>query len=707
MSVPLRALAELLADASTRNALPADLIAYKSRVETEIAVLLRREEGTEAVAAVEQVASTMRWTRSGAYDQHVIGYRAQQSGPNVSMLSVFQTGWLNPTLYGNRLRIRTRSSRSVARSTLRGDGADTLPAVHPLAADRERYYTYSGGDTIVTIRVGDRTIPIAQVRVTPRSDITSPVVLFDGELDLDASRGTLVRMRGTFLRAGGSPRRFGGALGEAVAFIEYEQGERLGRFWLPARQRIELQATLPVIGDGRAVVRIVSRFNDMMVNDTVLSEATLAAADSLRAMSRRKLTFAPTDSVNRYDAWIAAVGALSDGMHSDDFLDVAPDRWRPYGLPRLDWVAPRAADIFHFNRVEGAYTGLGLKWSLRDAAPGVVVRANAGWAWNEQTVRGRLSVDRTRGLWTMEARGGRALDNTNDFRVPFDSGNSMGALLASQDPYDYVDRRSATLAAVRTTAKRGVLLRTEFGVADDRYRPATYLRGPLKGGKAYRPNRGVDEGRYVRTAALIEWHPDVSAEFVKPGVSARFSYERGDGTLAFQRVEARVVARRPLGPFVAIGRGDIGTVLGGHPPAQQLFELGEQQNLPGYLDKEFAGTRAAVLRGSLQYTSPFLRQPIRVRRFFLPAVAPGLSVGVQSGWTEAPTAAARAAIDRLAVIDPSSLALWAPVSRPSAGIRASVTAGLRLFSGGAFLGVTRPVDQSARWKALITFGQQW
>ena len=485
---PRRALTELLADASARNVLPVDLIAYKSRVETEISVLLRREEGTEAVAAVEQVASTMRWTRSGANDQHVIGYRAQQSGPNVSMLSVFQTGWLSPTLYGNRLRIRTRSPRSRARATVRGDGADTLPAVHPLAADRARYYTYAGGDTIVTIRVGDRSIPIVQVRVNPRADITSPVVLFDGELDLDASRGTLVRMRGTFLRAGGTPRRFGGALGEAVAFIEYEQGERLGRFWLPAKQRIELQATLPVLGDGRAVIRIVSRFSDMMVNDTVLSAETLAAADSLRGMSRRKLTFATIDSVNRYGAWISSLGALSEGMHSDDFLDVAPDRWRPVGMPRLDWVVPRAADLFHFNRVEGAYTGFGFKWSLRDAAPGVVVRANAGWAWTEQTARGRLSVERKRGLWTVEARGGRSLDNTNDFRVPFDSGNTLGALLASQDPYDYVDRRSATLAAVRTTAKRGLLLRTELGVADDRYRPATYLRGPLKGGSMTAPS---------------------------------------------------------------------------------------------------------------------------------------------------------------------------------------------------------------------------
>ena len=704
-ATPLRALAELLADANRRNVLPRDLMAYKSHVETEISVVLRREEGTEAIAAVEQVASTLRWTRSGEYDQHVIGYRAQQSGPNVSMLSVFRTGWLTPALYGNRLRVRSQISRSQARNAMRGDGADTLPAVHPLSADREKYYRYSGGDTIVTIRAGDRTIPIAHVRVTPRRDQASMALLFEGDLDLDASRGTLVRMRGTFVRVGGPARR-GVNIGEAVAFVEYENGEQLGNYWLPAKQRIELQATLPMLGEGRVVVRIVSKFSEMMVNDTVLSATSIAASDADSIHWRRKLSFASNDSINRFGAWTTSVGRLSEGLHADDFMDVAPDRWRPFGAPRLDWVATRAADIFHFNRVEGAYTGFGVKWSLRDLAPGVVVRANAGWAWKEQTARGRLSVEQTRGPLTLGLRAGRSLDNTNDFRQPFDSGSTMGALFASQDPYDYVDRRLATVSAVQQFGKRNVLLRAELGYADDRYRPASYLRSPF-GGKDYRPNRGVDDGGYVRSTMLLEWHPDINAEFVKPGVSARVFYERGDGTLNFQRVEARVVGRQPFGPFVAIARGDIGTVLGSRPPPQQLFELGEQQNLPGYRDKEFAGTRAASIRGSLQYTSPYLRQPIRWRQLLLPAIAPGLSVGVQSGWADAPNEAARAAILRLSHLDPRSMSPIGPVSRPTDGIRASVTAGIRLFSGGAFVGATRPVDQSAPWKLLVTFGQQW
>jgi hypothetical protein len=137
-----RALGELLADASTRNALPSSLIAFKSRVETEISTLLRREEGTEVVTAIEQVASSLRWTRSDSTTSMSSDIGRSSRVPTSRRSRGFQTGWLNPTLYGNRLRIRTRNS-STSQTSVRKDGADTMPAIHPLAADRDRYYTFT------------------------------------------------------------------------------------------------------------------------------------------------------------------------------------------------------------------------------------------------------------------------------------------------------------------------------------------------------------------------------------------------------------------------------------------------------------------------------------------------------------------------------------------------------------------------------------
>jgi len=116
--------------------------------------------------------------------------------------------------------------------------------------------------------------------VQPRPDVTGRVLLFDGEIALDASRGALVRLRGHFLRVN---ERKGvlGRLMEAVAFIDYENAEREERYWLPSRQRIELQVASPMTGEGRAVIRVVSRFGTVAVNDTTLDPAVLAVADSM------------------------------------------------------------------------------------------------------------------------------------------------------------------------------------------------------------------------------------------------------------------------------------------------------------------------------------------------------------------------------------------------------------------------------------------
>lgn len=830
------ALRALVALAARGNRLPPDLTAYRADVETEIAVALRREDGIEGVAALEQVATTLRWTRAGYYDQHVVGYRAQQTGLGVSMLSIFRTGWASPVLYGNRLSLRRDTpgdSARARRDSIAGPGptttgvgptttgagqpagrlaalrraragrrpaTDTLPVVHPLAADRDLYYRFTGGDTVVTLRAGGaagaREIPIVRVHVAPRPDLTRRAGLFEGELELDATRHALVRLRGHFLVAppDRSVRaRLGRSLVQGFAYVEYVNAERQGRWWLPAWQRLELQAGSGTFGDQRAIIRIVSRFRDLAVNDTVLPPADLVAgADSLLPRPRRRLTWAPTDSVRRYDAWRTPLGGETGALHADDFLDVAPDPWRPTGPPRANFHVQRLGDVARFNRVEGAFTGGGVRVRFRDRAPGLVLRATGGWAWAEGTARGRVEVERRLGLvagpdaepgddgegrarpapltrerlagarWTVGARIGRTLDVTNDFRFPLDSAAALVAL-SGTDPYDWVDRRLATLSLVRTGgagpaallageggAVRGSVARLELGVADDRSARAHVRQGLFGAGPGFRANRGVDEGRWLRTALTLELRPDVAAEFVRPGVGVRLAYERGDGGLfdggtvgglgggrglSFQRADVRLMVRRPIAlpwpgrlagsTLALVARGDAGAVWSaspGGPPPQQLFELGVENGLPGYRYKEFAGDRAGLVRGFLLYTGPWYRDPLRVRLlgrpFILPGLAPGLSVGVQGGRAEASGEAARLAVLRLGgrvlasgvpvgPVGPGGLP--APASRPTDGLRASFNAGLRLFNGAVFVGAARPVDgQTDRrggWRGVVLLNQ--
>jgi hypothetical protein len=718
---PSPALRALVDDASRINRrVPATMAGYRATAESEFAIVARRAEGNEGAVSTEQTQNEVRWSRDGAYEQRVTGYRAQTIGLQVSTLSFFRQAWTVPVLYGNRLTL-IFGRDTTARGPRRRQGQN-LVAVHPLAEDRERVYRYRGGDTLVILRVDGREIPIVRVLVEPRADAPDSTVAFRGELDLDASRQVLVRMRGHFVRKAPPPglaarllRAVGGF--EAVAFVELENGEIEGRYWLPTYQRIEAQAALTGTTEARSIFRIVTRFREHQVQRA--DSALLAADDSLTA-HHFALIVAPPESLGTTAGWRSELGSATSAVHSDDFNDVAPDVWRPTGAPRFQWRTQRLMDAVHGNRIEGLYTGYGAELRLRDAAPGLTLRGNAGWAWSEQTVRGRASAEWKRGATSYLARAGRSLDLTNDFRSVFDSGGTLG-LLFGVDNYDYVDRRLAAVGLWRQIGRgRTAILRLETGPARDAGVERTITRGLIRGNSELRENRGVRDGSYWRHWASLEWHPDVSAEFVRTGVGGLLTVETARGGLDYTRLEGRVMARRNAGPFTLAARGDAGTLLGDEPPPQQLFELGRNQNLPGYGYKEFAGTEAAVVRALAMYRLGVWRTPMRVRRWFLPPVAPALAVGVQSGWTQVRGAGGQRALRELGLVRPIAETVLASraagalvgrdevlpsVSRATAGVRTTVTAGLRLFGGAIGVGMARAVDRSAPWRVVVDLSQ--
>ena len=699
-------LSALLNDASQHNrAIPKSLRSYQASVESELAILVRRPEGVEGAVSIEQMYSEVWWDRTGSFRQHVTGYRSQSLGLNISSLSFLRNAWAVPVLYGNRITLlfgRDTTGQRPSRTRR------PVVAVHPLAADRDRVYRYSGGDTVVMMRINGRDIPIVRVMVEPRADAPKGTVSFAGELDIDATRHALVRMKGHFVTP--TPKR--SIIGQvmtlgsfqAVAFVELENAEFDGAYWLPLYQRIEAQAGWTALTDGRSVFRIVSRFRNHRLNEGPAPEIADGLADTLRVTAHR-LTVASGDSVSRFSAWRGELGEVTSAVHSDDFEDVAPDVWRQTGGARFEWHAQRVMDVVRFNRVEGLYTGAAAELRFRDAVPGLTVRGTAGWAWHEETTRGRLSAEWRRGAATWSARAERSLDLTNDFRSPFDSGATLGPLLFTADPYDYVDRRSVTLGFTRALGRgRMALLRAETGPASDRMANRHVTRGIIRPDSNFRENRGVRGGSYWRNRVALEWHPDVNAEFMRTGVGTTLSVEQAWGELDYTRVEARVMARLNQGPWTFAARTDGGVVLGGTPPPQQLFELGRNQNLPGYEDKEFAGTQAVVARSLVMYRLSLMRAPIRVGRYVLPAPSPALAGGVQSAWAAVRGAGGDSALRALGVVEGDD-GVPRAVSRATDGVRTSTTVGLRFFGGALGVGAARALDRSARWKLVIDFAQ--
>lgn len=698
--------------AARRNrTVPSGLVAYRAAAESEIAIVARRAEGVEGVVSLEQLSSEVRWRVPGDFEQRVTGYRSQAQGIQLASLSFWRQPWAVPILYGDRLSILF--GRDTSRATRRREDRKPTLAVHPLANDRHTYYHFAGGDTVVTMKVGGRAVPIVRVLVEPRPDVGGRTLRFRGELDIDATRHHLVRMRGYFVntrpaRRSLTERAVGLSGFEAILFVELENGEFDGKYWLPIYQRFEAQAAWTSATDARSVFRIISRYRRHEVNDTMV----VAGIDSLISMPYR-LRVAPMDSLSAFRDWRRDIGVLSSDVHADDFDDLAPDKWRPTGAPRTDLRVQRVMDAIRVNRIEGVYTGWGIQHRFRDQIPGLTLRANAGWAWHEQVPRGRASAELTRGRWTTMVRAGRSLDITNDFRSTFDSGSTLGALFG-QDNYDYVDRRLAAIGLRRRLGRSQSIWRMETGPARDASVLPHLTRGLFRGDSGFRANRGVDAGTYWRTWSALEWRPDVNAEFMRTGIGGLVTIEHAVGDLRYTRIDARLVSRKNRGRFSIAGRGDVGTVVGGEPPPQQLYEAGQNQNLQGYGYKEFVGNRAVVGRALAMYRLPVFETPVRVGRFFLPGLTPALSVGLQGALTSLSNAGAERANRRLATRleapnsmppNPPPLPVVVPVGRVTDGVRSSLTLGVRLLGGAIGVGVARPMDRAAAWKLRVDFGQ--
>jgi len=685
------ALRRMVASAAASNKIPPSALrSYQSHVETELSLILRDTLGREHTAEVEQLATTATWDRGGRYELHVVGYRSQSVGVPYSTLSIVRA-WTVPSLYGDRLSLGAYFARSRT--------GDTLIAVHPFAPDRDSFYRFSGGDTVATLRVGSRSIPIARIRVRPRFTAPTRLGAFDGEIDLDADRDQIIRMRGQFVvgREGKSKRealaRAMGVVG--VAYVEFVNAEVEGKYWLPAFQRTEFQANFPLLGQTRPIFRLVSSIDNIVVNDT-----GNVASDSL-GVSKIIVTWAKGDSASHYHEWRHDIGAQSGSVHSDDFQDMAPDVWRSDGPPRLNVFPTAMSRMIRFNRIEGLFTGIAPSIDFRGIAPGVSVGGYVGAAWSERTVRGGAFVSQKRGEWTWGARGERQLASTNDFALPLDDDPGFAALIGSIDNYDYVDRRRGILSATRILGAVDVGVATvQLGFADDRGERARLSQGLFAGPSGFRPNRGVADGSYAIAMADLEFHPNVTGDFVQPGVGARVHYEAASGQLDWQRAELALSARKYWGPVSLAMHADGGVAIGSRPPPQTLFELGGNEVLPGYEYKQFAGDRAALFRSYASYRFPVWRRPMHFwRNYFIPGLGPGLALSVQGGWTELSSSGARDAVAQLG--DGWSVT---PVSQPTNGVRATVGAGMTLFSDILHVGFARPVDRAAPWKFVAGFG---
>ena len=672
---------------------PATLAGYRARLETDVAVLLPDPEGLQHATQLEQIESELSW-RPGRLEQHVIGYRAR-SGPSISALSLMRRPWVLPTLYENRLRLLLGSN------VLEG-ASDALAAVHPLGADRDEVYSFRGGDTVTVMHPINRRVTVVRVYVTPRTDLSQKTLVFRGYLDIDAERKQVVHMHGALLTPShasllGRARAI--AIQRAV-FIDILEGEFAGRYWLPTYERVDIQGRSSLSEGFRPAFRAVTRFHDIQLDTSV---ATLAALPDTAPTSA--LTFAPSDSLRAFTRWHEEIGASAAVAAANDFDDVVEQTGTARGEPRLEWRAEQLWHVFRYDKVEGLYTGAAGRLRFADSA--VSLSAHAGWSEADRAVRGAgsLSWRHSGGGWHAELLGQRELENTSDFIPPLEGPATVGALLASIDDYDYVDRALGEIALTRVSgARRTRLLRVAVGGGRDAAVHTNVLRGLFLFDSTFRPNRPVTEGSYVRTTVRLSGNPSVSGDYLEPGIGYDLSFTRGDGQLHWRRVEGVLAARHTVGPLTYYGRFDAAAVFGGSP-YQQLIEFGENEGMPGYSYKEFGGDRAALGRLAVSYTLPVLTAPMHLHRWLtIPGPTPAITVGFQGGWADAVAPETRLALQS-AGYKPGPNGIPVLRTGPTGRVRSSVAVAFDLFGGEIGLGLAHPLDRGG-W-VFILGSQAW
>ncbi|MGH7524787.1 MAG: hypothetical protein ACREK8_10805 [Gemmatimonadales bacterium] len=301
---------------------------YQAKIRYRVSFgFARRRWGDPLPVAVEEQDAMIAWQLPNDLRVDMLGRRSASQLQGVDLTTTFSHPWFVPRTLGDSVRIF---------------GASETPsraAPHPLAPGADRYYRYTGGDSL-TITAGARRITIRSITVLPKLTDGAYVA---GRLWLDEATGDLVRFTFRFVGTelwsepdGATAKDSATALRESK-FVsrmlelnaDLEYGLQESRYWMPYRQVISGRITLPFGIDFATPFEARTTFDDYAVNTGKAvvfdvpfprdsnargrNRGTVLAHDS----ARRERSAAISDSIRRR---IDSLRAIRDSAHPGDSL---------------------------------------------------------------------------------------------------------------------------------------------------------------------------------------------------------------------------------------------------------------------------------------------------------------------------------------------------------------------------------------------------
>jgi hypothetical protein len=613
------------------GALPPALRDYQAQMRSAVYLSVRPDSapGGELPVTIDEFAGRVQWERGGTLVQTVTGHRERLLAPTPYTIgTMLESPWVIPHLYGNTIDVFQLAPNATNRVRI-------SRALHPFSPAGLAYYRYTGGDTV---RIRTQQGVTALVPITVSRLATAPrdrAQLVAGTFYVDVDRAAVARARFGFEQPGGGR---GISLTETGFYFELESGLVEGRWWLPYRQRREVQITSGIFG-GAAAIRLITTLSDFRVNT---GWAPAQAGGSRLAHET------PPRGTDAFEGWSRTVGEELGGVDIADFADLresihpqlagGPIRVR---FPRYE----RGEHLLRYNRVEGPFLGLGAVVEPRDPARRTwSAYGTAGWAFSEGVPRGEVSVRRYLNVgaqpgtpaWTLSATAYDRLRDPQVFRPPlrWELGYAVNAALGGVDERDYYEAAGAEAFATRRsghwTMQAGGRVEREDSVSrnTDRFLFGTAKRFPEDVGAA-------DPGTHAALEGELAYAQGGGAFSLARSVTGSVRAEAGLADFRFGRVTGLLSARFPS-RFVTLAlRANAGASTGTVPP-QYLYRLSGNEGLLGYPVRAFAGDVAALGRARvLLHLPPYTSKPLlRIGFFAVPPLRPALVATGNAGWTD-------------------------------------------------------------------------
>lgn len=468
-----------------------------------------------------------------------------------------------------------------------GEGDEVRDVPHPLSAEGREQYDFALGES-VTLQTEQSRITVRALEVRARDPAQPGVV---GTLYVDSATAAVVRFRFGFTPAS----YLDSQLADITVLLENALAE--GRWWLPARQIIEIRRRVAWL-DFPAVSIIRGRWEigDYEFNPDLPPE--LLAGTPIGGLRQA------SDSSGSWDRPLAEeVASEAPPVGPDDLTRLRAEVSRVAGGRTLERVRPARfgldglSDLAHVNRVEGLTLGLGIAlgsgpWRLRPrAAYGIDNDGFTGGATLERRWGGSVSA--------LEAS--RSVIDFSDLPAASRLINSFAAQEWGDDFGDYLRLDRLALTDRTPVGHRGSL-NVEFALE----KSASLATSSVPARGQYRPNPALGAGSYqvlrlsLRRSAALDLKRDWSGEL---------GYEGGAGPVGYSRIHASLAGRLPAGPgalaaLLFAGAGTDGL------PLWRSFAIGGRSTLPGEGFRAWGGRAAILARVEWRFEIPAPALPL-------------------------------------------------------------------------------------------------